>query len=236
LFGATPRESAPEIGYQSFQGVRSGTPKERLNGEKDTLGLYLTGHPIDEYREELTHFVGHRIIDLKPDKNKQLVAGLVVGLRVIKTRRGDNMAIVSLDDKSGRIEVAIFADTFKEYRDKIVKDALLVVEGQISEDGYTGGLKMRADQVKNLYEARVNYLKGITIDAGEESLSGSGLEQFSDIMAPYQQGSCPVRIRYSNGYAVGEIALGEQWLMAPEDDLLHKLREKFGTDCVHLRF
>jgi DNA polymerase-3 subunit alpha len=90
--------------------------------------------------------------------------------------------------------------------------------------------------VKNLYEARVNYLKGITIDAGEESLSGSGLEQFSDIMAPYQQGSCPVRIRYSNGYAVGEIALGEQWLMAPEDDLLHKLREKFGTDCVHLRF
>jgi DNA polymerase-3 subunit alpha len=236
LFGATPRESAPEIGYQSFQGVRSGTPKERLNGEKDTLGLYLTGHPIDEYREELTHFVGHRIIDLKPDKNKQLVAGLVVGLRVIKTRRGDNMAIVSLDDKSGRIEVAIFADTFKEYRDKIVKDALLVVEGQISEDDYTGGLKMRADQVKNLYEARVNYLKGITIDAGEESLSGSGLDQFSDIMAPYQQGSCPVRIRYSNGYAVGEIALGEQWLMAPEDDLLHKLREKFGTDCVHLRF
>ncbi len=236
LFGATPQESAPEIGYQSFQGVRCGTPKERLNGEKDTLGLYLTGHPIDEYREELNHFVGHRIIDLKPDRNKQLVAGLVIGLRVIKTRRGDNMAIVSLDDKSGRIEVAIFADAFKEYRDKIVKDALLVVEGQISEDDYTGGLKMRADQVKNLYEARVNYLKGITIEAGEESFSGSGIEHFSDIMAPYQQGSCPVRVRYINGNALGEIALGEEWLMAPEDDLLHKLREKFGTDCVHLRF
>lgn len=236
LFGATPQESAPEIGYQSFRNIRCGTSKERLGGEKDTLGLYLTGHPIDEYGEELAHFVGHRIVDLKPDKKKQLVAGLVVGLRVIKTRRGDNMAIVSLDDRSGRIEVAIFADAFKEYRDKIVKDALLVVEGQISEDDYTGGLKMRADQVKNLYEARVNYLKGITIKANQEKLDGRGIEQFSDIMSPYQQGSCPIRVCYNNGNAQGDIALGEQWLMAPEDDLLHKLREMFGNDNVHLRF
>tara|TARA_R110001592_G_scaffold83616_1_gene247569 strand:- start:8290 stop:11805 length:3516 start_codon:yes stop_codon:yes gene_type:complete len=236
LFGATPQESAPEIGYQSFRNIRCGTAKERLGGEKDTLGLYLTGHPIDEYAEELTHFVGRRIVDLKPDKNKQLVAGLVVGLRVIKTRRGDNMAIVSLDDRSGRIEVAIFADAFKEYRDKIVKDALLVVEGQISEDDYTGGLKMRADQVKNLYEARVNYLKGITIDTHHEKLNGSAIEQFSEIMTPYQKGTCPVRLHYNNGKAVGDIALGENWLMAPEDDLLHKLREMFGNDKVHLRF
>lgn len=236
LFGATPQESAPEIGYQSFRHVRCGTAKERLGGEKDTLGLYLTGHPIDEYMEELGHFVGHRIVDLKPDKNKQLVAGLVVGLRVIKTRRGDNMALVTLDDRSGRMDVAIFADAFKEYRDKIVKDALLVVEGQVSEDDFTGGLKMRADQVKSLYEARVNYLKGITIEAGADKFSESGLKLFSDIVAPYQQGSCPVRIRYNNRDAIGEIALGEQWLMSPEDDLLHKLRETFGRKNVHLRF
>jgi DNA polymerase III subunit alpha len=236
LFGDTPQESAPEIGYQSFRNIRCATSKERLGGEKDTLGLYLTGHPIDEYVEELEHFVGHRIVDLKPDRKKQLVAGLVVGLRVIKTRRGDNMAIVSLDDRSGRIEVAIFADAFNEYRDKIVKDALLVVEGQISEDDYTGGLKMRADQVKNLYEARVNYLKGITIEANHENLNGSGIEQITEIMTPYQQGTCPVRISYNNGKALGDIALGEQWLMAPEDDLLHKLREMFGNENVHLRF
>jgi len=111
-----------------------------------------------------------------------------------------------------------------------------VIEGQVSEDDYTGGLKMRADQVKNLYEARVNYLKGITIAATQESLDGRGIEQFSDIMAPYQQGTCPIRVCYNNGRAQAEIALGEQWLMAPEDDLLHKLREMFGNDNVHLRF
>ncbi|MEH6469598.1 MAG: OB-fold nucleic acid binding domain-containing protein, partial [Porticoccus sp.] len=210
--------------------------KERLRGEKETLGLYLTGHPIDEYKEELAHFVGGRIVDLKPDRNKQMAAGLVIDLRVIKTRRGDNMAVVTLDDSSGRIDVAIFADAFQEYRDKIVKDALLVLEGQVTEDDYTGGLKMRADQVKSLFEARVNYLKGIDIDANEEKLNGSGIEQLADILAPYQQGDCPIRIHYNSGSAVGEIALGEQWLVAPEDDLLHKLRELFGLGSVHLRF
>ena len=236
LFGATPQESAPEVGYQSFRRIRSNTSKERLRGEKETLGLYLTGHPIDEYKEELAHFVGGRIVDLKPDRNKQMAAGLVVDLRVIKTRRGDNMAVVTLDDSSGRIDVAIFADAFQEYRDKIVKDALLVLEGQVTEDDYTGGLKMRADQVKSLFEARVNYLKGIDIEANEERLNGSGIEQLADILAPYQQGDCPIRISYTSASAVGEIALGEQWSVAPEDDLLHKLRELFGLDRVHLRF
>ena len=236
LFGTTPQESAPEIGYQSFRRIRSSTAKERLRGEKETLGLYLTGHPIDEYKEELAHFVGGRIVDLKPGRNKQMAAGLVVDLRVIKTRRGDNMAVITLDDSSGRIDVAIFADAFKEYRDKIVKDALLVLEGQVTEDDYTGGLKMRADQVKSLFEARVNYLKGISIEANQEKLNGSGVEQLADILAPYQQGDCPIRISYDSGSAQGEIALGEQWLVVPEDDLLHKLRELFGTDSVHLRF
>lgn len=236
LFGATPQESAPEIGYQSFRHIRSETGKERLLGEKETLGLYLTGHPIDEYVEELAHFVGGRIVDLKPGKNKQLVAGLVVGMRVIKTRRGDNMAVITLDDRSGRIEVAIFADTFQEYRDKIVKDALLVLEGQVSEDDYTGGLKMRADQVKSLTEARENYLKAIVIEVTKEKLNGSTIEQLAEFMAPYKQGNCPLRISYNNRVAVGEIALGEQWMVAPEDDLLHKLRELFGNPSVHLRF
>ncbi|WP_461480488.1 DNA polymerase III subunit alpha [Porticoccus sp.] len=236
LFGATPKESAPEIGYQAFRNQRSLSAKERLRGEKDTLGLYLTGHPVDEYLDELKHFVGARIADLKPDKKAQLVAGLVVGMRIIKTKRGDNMAVITLDDRSGRIEVAIFADIFRAHREKIDKDALLVLEGQVSEDDYTGGLKMRAESVRNLVEARANYLKGIAIQLHRDRLSGACLEQLADIMSPYREGSCPVRIHYRSDSAAGEIALGEQWAVAPEDDLLHKLRDLFGNGGVQLRF
>jgi len=236
LFGDTPRESAPEIGYQSFQQQRGLSAKERLRSEKETLGLYLTGHPVDEYLEELKHFVQSRIADLKPDKKSQLVAGLVVGMRVIKTRRGDNMAVITLDDRSGRIEVAIFADAYKAHRDKIEKDALLVVEGQVAEDDYTGGLKMRADHVRNLFEARVNYLKAISLDINQEKLGSTCLDQLADIMLPFRDGSCPVRINYQSSTASGEIMLGEHWAVSPEDDLLHKLRELLGNNGIHLRF
>jgi len=236
LFGATPQESAPEISYRAFQQQRTLTSKERLRGEKDTLGLYLTGHPVDEYVDELKHFVGARIADLKPEKKPQLVAGLVIGMRVIKTKRGDNMAVMTLDDRSARIEVAVFADAFREHRDKIEKDALLVVEGQVSEDDYTGGLKMRADSVRSLFEARASYLQGIAIEIHRDKIDGSCLQQMADIMTPYCQGGCPVRVLYRGGDARGEIALGEDWSVVPDDDLLHKLRDLFGTDGVQLRF
>ncbi|RYZ67799.1 MAG: DNA polymerase III subunit alpha, partial [Proteobacteria bacterium] len=102
--------------YSDFRRVRTWTMKERLHAEKETLGLYLTGHPIDEYESELAHLVSSRIADLKPDKYeargekgkgdekpRQSVAGLVVAQRTMKTKRGDTMAFVTLDDRTGRI-------------------------------------------------------------------------------------------------------------------------------------
>ena len=146
------------------------------------------------------------------------------------------MAVITLDDRSGRIEVAIFADAYKAHRDKIEKDALLVVEGQVAEDDYTGGLKMRADHVRNLFEARVNYLKAISLDINQEKLGSTCLDQLADIMLPFSDGNCPVRINYQSSTASGEIMLGEHWAVSPEDDLLHKLRELLGNNGIHLRF
>ena len=236
LFGASVVESAPEIGYQSFRGTRAFTAKERLRGEKDTLGLYLTGHPVDEYVDELAHFVGGRIVDLKPARESQMVAGLVVGMRTMKNKRGDNMAFLVLDDRSGRIEVAVFADTFNEYRDKLGKDVLLVIEGVVSEDDYSGGLKMRASGIRTLYEARVAYLRSISIDTNPLRLNGRGIEELEQALSPYREGQCPVRMVYNQGSAVGEVALGSEWAVQPEDELLHRLREQFGVSAVKLNF
>ena len=70
--------------------------RERLNGEKDTLGLYLTGHPIDEYEDELRSMVPSRIADLSPGKDGSTVSGMVVGMRVMKNKRGDSFAFLTI--------------------------------------------------------------------------------------------------------------------------------------------
>ena len=236
LFGSSVVESALEIGYHRFRGSRGLPAKERLRGEKETLGLYLTGHPIDEYMEEIQHFAPHRIARLQAGRDNQLVAGLVVSLRTVKTKRGDTMAVLQLDDRSGRIDVTVFADKYYEQRDTIVKDALLVVEGVVSEDGYTGGMRMRADNVRSLYDARSGYLKGIVLSGGEAQFGQHGIAELVDIMKPYQEGDCPVAIRYRKHNAEGELSLGQNWKISPEDDVLHKLRDFFGAESVQLRF
>ena len=236
LFGSEIDDPSPVSSYKKFNHISSETPKERLSGERDTLGLYLSGHPVDEYSEELACYIRRRIFELKPEKSTQTVAGLVVGVRMIRTRSGDSMAIVSLDDKSAQIDVAVFSDTFKEAREKIIKDEFLVIEGQITADNYTDGLKMRADHIHTLYEARLKNLKSIVISMNKEDLHESSIDEVSKIMLDYCDGRCPVRISYNNKNAHCEIALGEKWLVSPKDELLLKLREIVGSNMVSLRF
>src|SRR5690606_23861832 len=135
MFGSlVPSDAEQANVYEPYRQVRRWTMKERLQGEQDTLGLYLTNHPIDEYEDEIGHLVSARIINLKPEKTSQKVCGLLVSMRVMKTKRGDTMAILTLDDRTGRIEVAMFSDAYSEHREKLIKNTLLMVEGQISFD------------------------------------------------------------------------------------------------------
>lgn len=237
LFGdVVPSGDSDVDVYAEFRNVRSWSIKERLNGEKDTLGLYLTGHPIEEYRHELKHLISSRISDLKPDKSNQNVAGLVVGLRVMKTKRGDTMAFVTLDDRSGRIECAVFADTYNEYRDKLVKDGMLVIEGQVNYDDYSGGLKMRADKVRSLADARVDLARGLIISVQAEQLAESFPKQLADMLGPYREGRCVVKVNYQRRDARGRLLLGHSWRVRPQDELLEDLREVCGRDNVSLEY
>jgi len=217
--------------------IFNSTTKERLQGEKETLGLYLTGHPLDEYADELDDFARKRIKQLQAAKEGQRVVGLVIGMRMSKTRRGDSMCFVTLDDCSGRLEVAVFAEQFRHYREKIDKDAILVVDGVISEDDYTGGLKMRADEIKTLVEARCVHLKSLVLELRAEDLDEQRMLALQSILDPYRNSSaCAVRLRYRRRGAVGDVVLSKDWSVNPEDELLLQLRDNFGTDSLQLSY
>ena len=236
LFGDTPAQSPASGGYAAFAATRGLGVAERLRGEKETLGLYLTGHPLDEYGGELERLVPQRIAGLRAAREAQRVVGLVVGQRTMKTRRGDAMCFVTLDDRSARIEVALFAELYREHRDKVGRDAILVVSGQVSEDDYTGGLKMRADAVQTLAEARGGLLKGLVLELRTQSMGPEQIARLADIIAPYRNGSCPLRLRCRRPGAMGDIALPGGWALRPEDELLHRLRDNFGRDSLQLNY
>ena len=234
LFGDSVVDSAPEINYNAYSAVRSLSVRERLNGEKETLGLYLTGHPIDEYEDELKVMLPQRIVNLRPGKDAETISGMVVGMRIMKNKRGDSFAFLTLDDKSGRIELSVWADKYNAYREILAKDALLVVKGSVSEDSFTGGLKMVAESIQSIYEARCSKLRRLelNITAGNDGW----VEQVHTTLSAFKDGNCAVTVDYCQPNASGTLKLGHQWKVQPRDELISRLRQQFGKTNVSMGY
>ena len=223
--------------YQRFLGAKALTPKERLNGERETLGLYVTGHPIDEYETELRRFAPNPISELRADGSKsQVIAGLVVSMRTMKTKRGDTMAIVMLDDRSARIEVTVYSDVYLENREKLVKDSILIAEGSVAFDDYSGGLGMRGKGFRTITEARRNYASELTIAIAENHVDEHFATQLGEYLSPAKGGKCPVTLLYSQRDNFVRLTLGEQWQIDPSDELLQRLRDVYGSEHVALSY
>jgi len=220
--------------YAEFAHVREWPGKERLKGEKETLGLYLTGHPFDEYEQEVRRFVRSPIAELRPGKSPQRVAGLVVAMRTMKTKTGSTMCFVTLDDRSGRIEATLFSETFFENRDLLQSDQVVVMEGVVSHDDYSGQLKMRVNSVMDVARARQTFSRGLKLSLHSEQLQNGLLDKLGDLLAPFRNGSSPVWIEYSSPQACTRIELGESWRVQPEDTLLLELRYLVGEQAVEL--
>ena len=223
--------------YAPFRSVRPWTGKERLGGEKDTLGLYVTGHPIDEYEAEVRKFAPLRIADLRADKQgSQVVAGLIVATRTMKTKRGDTMAILQLDDRSARIEVTVYAETYNEHRELLGKDQIVIVEGSVAHDDYSGGLAMRAKSVRSLLEARQNYASELTIEVRSELVDEKLTDWLAQTLAGAGGGTCPVSLIYQQPRNSARVRLGERWQVVPSDELLQELRDFVGAERVSLHY
>ncbi len=233
MFGSSGAPSLNRIQMEDTltEPVSEWSEQQRLQAEKETLGLYLTGHPIERYTRELSQFVTTRIADLKPSQDQSvIVAGLVVALRTLHSRRGDKIAFVSLDDRSGRLELAVFAEAYQRNRELLVKDRLLVVEGTVSIDEYSGGFRMSAENIYDIDRAREVFAKGLEIDVEQLRSANGFIGSLAEVLHPFREGNCPVWINYQGQHAAARMALGQEWRIHPTDELLHRLTEVAGPD------
>ncbi len=232
---ATPALAADV--YVDFAQAPAWSARERLRGEKETLGLYVTGHPIDDHEAEIAQFIRTRIVQLRADQEPQRIVGLVVGMRTMKSKRGDDIAFVQLDDRTARIEVTLFADVYRSCREHVVKDNFLVVEGVVSLDDFSGALRMRANEAYTLGEARRRFARELVLQLGWEDFGPDFPEALGRLLGGGRsREGCAVRVLYSAPDARAEISLGAEWRLSPSDEALGRLRERFGPERVLLRY
>lgn len=235
LFGDLFVSEATGDVYSAYHQVKEMSIKERLRGEKETLGLYLTGHPIDEYETEVRRFARQRIADLRPSRDIQTIAGLIMGIRVMKNKKGDKMGFVVLDDRSGRVEASLFADVFSEAQALLQQDTLIVVEGEVSHDEFSGGLRLRVKKVHSLLDARTNLAESLRICIHSQQLMEDRLNWLGGVIEQ-NKGNCPISLCYQNDQAEALLNLGDAWQIKPADHLIQRLKDQFGRDNVYLHY
>jgi DNA polymerase-3 subunit alpha len=221
--------------------VEPWSDKERLAAEKLTLGLFLTGHPIDQYEPELKHFTHGKIgsLQLSRGKMEARVAGMVIEIRTRQNKHGKTMGFATLDDKSGRLECAVFGDIYDQYRDIFVRDNLLIAEGALAIDNFSGTLRLTVEKMFTIDQARESFARGLyltwkTSNNVEESMTF--ISKLTEVLSPYKGGSCPVSISYTSSQAKAHLQLGDAWRIQPTDELVAKLKWLLGSTSVEVRY
>ncbi|MGV8865495.1 MAG: DNA polymerase III subunit alpha [Janthinobacterium svalbardensis] len=206
--------------------------KQRLTEEKIALGFYLSGHLFDSYAPEARRFARTKLSELSPSREPRMMAGVITGLRTQMTQRG-KILIVTLDDKSGTVEVTVYGELFDANRKIFKEDEFLAVVGKVSEDRFSGGLRITAESAFDIIAARVQYGRqlGLTLPATLDA------KRIRDVIMPHRaETGLPIAARVSPQGVSCVLQFGDEWKVAPSDELQMALEQMLGAQEVAVEY
>ncbi len=251
MFGAAMGAAAPVV-HVELATAPEWPLEQKLQGERDTLGHYLSGHPTDPWREELAQLatcplgeIADRYQPPRPRRNDGddgnrfrrgpdtpwTVAGMVTAVR----KRGDSDAFVRLEDGTGVIEVSFFGELYQQVAPLLTRDELLVVEGGLRIDDFSGGgFQVRARSAYTLGDACRRYARLLRV-----KINGIGpdfITQLRHALAGHRGGRASVVLSgYHNASAQADFELGEDWQVNAIPELLRTVRGMPGVLAAGVR-
>jgi DNA polymerase-3 subunit alpha len=168
--------------------------REKLRKEKEALGFYITGHPLDGFKDEVKCFATCVIQDLPVlnDKSTVKVAGVIENLKIKRTKKGEKMAILTLEDQTGSVQVILFPDVFNNYSYHLKGDDPLLISGTAELDDNSS--KIIAQEIHSLQSMRQKTIRAIELGLNQDTVSRELLEQIKDVIFRYP-GECSVFFR-----------------------------------------
>ena len=201
----------------------------QLQAEKEKLCFYMSGHPFETYRQELSAIVSDNLNALDPKKSSSVtIGGLLIDLRKIFTKKGKKMAILTIDDGLGKIEIAIFSELLEETQAFLKKDEIMLVQGEISLDAYSNSIRMRADKIFTIPMAREAFGKRLLLRVKPDADFQKNLQQCHQIMKQYDQGNMRASIIYQNEKGYVKINMDPSYHVYPTDAFLDSINQLSG--------
>jgi DNA polymerase-3 subunit alpha len=213
------------------------TPQQKLQEEKAALGFYFSGHPFTFFEKRVRPFIKTQIKELKPQEQPYLIAGVIVAIRIRMTARG-KMAIVTLDDAISRVDVVVGNELLTQSQRLVQEDQLLIVEGRVSHDDFTGGIRVTARKLFDLATARNQFAHHLKISCNGQS----DANKLREMLKPYcghpqhDLKRCRVKIDYHNDQGHVELLLGREWQVDLHDELIDGLTQWLSEENVKILY
>jgi DNA polymerase-3 subunit alpha len=210
----------------------------RLAYEKEALGFYITGHPLARYEMELaslTNANAEKIKDL-PDRTPIRLGGVVVGVQLKITKKGDRMAFVTVEDLAGMVDVIVFPDLYQTCQEHLETDTAILVSGELTVDEKGGSIatKIKAKEIVPLESALERMARSVVFSITTTGLERTDLFKLKTIVEGYR-GPTPTVIKLKvpgRGTAVFRLENG----VRPSRNMLREAREAFGEAAIHLNY
>ncbi|MBF0461493.1 MAG: DNA polymerase III subunit alpha [Magnetococcales bacterium] len=236
----------------------------QLLHEKEALGFYVTGHPMDQYREELQGYGLKTIAEVKlfgsysqameeptpfygggergGDETFVRVAGMISARKLHRTKKGDRMAFVTLEDADAQMEITVFSDLYAT--------SMALLEEPVAGSGMEGGrvliisgktdrgedeVKMVADEILDLDQWRQKQCRALQVQSDVLFLTDTVLDQWCTLLARHAGGGCQVIMKVMDDEAVGTVHLGQAFCVLPCQALLNGARDLFGQKSAFFK-
>ena len=237
LFGLEQADYSDSTSLDEIQNLPSSendfSSDELLAWEKESLGLYLTGHPIDSYYYDIKELARGSIAGMRVGKAR--IAGLIVGLRTVSTRRGE-IAIVTVDDKTGFADFVLDNKVFQTHVDLLIPDKIAVFSGRCSTDRYTGRISMQVDSVDSLDALRERYARQIILEIEEEKITEDLVRYLEQTLRSSDRGHTEICLACVSEQSTAMFRLDGKWKIKVSTYLIERLNRLFSQDKIVIQY
>ncbi len=232
LFAAMDEKIQEKSNTIPLPDIEEWPKQEILAAEKETIGFYITGHPLDDYREELEEIVSTNIRDLAEanDGSRVRIGGVLRSYQAKKSKKGDPMAFIELEGVSAHIEIIVFPQLFASCSHLLTEDHPLIVQGRLQNED--GRMNVVADDILTLKEARLKYTTGAKILLRADRVDRPGLTELKKIFHRYH-GPCQLTLtlHFDNRGEV-DIDMPEEMTVIPDRRLADEIKSIMGYDAI----
>ncbi|MCX7126269.1 MAG: DNA polymerase III subunit alpha, partial [Gammaproteobacteria bacterium] len=234
LFGSM---AAEEKALPDYVFIKHEDALTKLEDEKAVLGHYLSGHPIKIYENEIASMTTAKLGELSKHIGRTVtVAGLLISVRRVITKAGKRMAILSIEDRSGVVEITVFNRLFEEAAPYLEKNQIFIIHGKVEEDSFNQNVRMLAESIEHLDIKRAQLSKRLVIFVDSESKVKQLLEDLAPVIQPFCGGDCPVELIYKTVDAKAKLQMGDKWSVHPKNALLVQLKQLCGEEFVKVGY